>query len=97
MKRMVTRTIEMHTYTVRTMNVETCEVLDVDYSTGTRYKTGDILNELRALHETEMLKLVAIINHTKETKLYGMDEQEFIKNAVILQPRGKTTVESDAD
>lgn len=97
MKRMVTRTIEMHTYTVRTMNVETCEVLDVDYSTGTRYKTGDILNELRALHETETFKLVAVIKHTAETKLYGMDEQTFIQSAVILPPRGKVAAESDAD
>lgn len=97
MKRMVTRTIELNIYTVRTMDIETCEVRDVDYTTGTRYKTGDVLTELRALHETETFKLVAVVNHTTDTKLYAMDEQTFIQNAVVLPPRGKTTVETDAN
>ena len=90
MKRMVTRTIELNTYTVRTMNIETAEVRDIDYTVGTSYKPGDVLKQLRAEHETDTLKLVAVINHTSETRLYGMDEQTFINNAVVLQPRTKT-------
>ena len=90
MKRMVTRTIELNTYTVRTMNIETAEVIDIDYTLGTSYKSGDILKQLRAEHETDTLKLVAVINHTTETRLYGMDEQTFINNATILPPRTKS-------
>lgn len=68
MKRMITRTIDLHTYTVRTLNVETAEVRDIDYA------DTKVLVELRAEHETDTLKLVAIVNHTTETRLYGMDE-----------------------
>lgn len=87
MKRMITRTIDLHTYTVRTLNVESAEVLDIDYTTGTNYKPEKILAQLRAEHETESLKLVAVINHTVETRLYGMDEQTFINLAEVLPPR----------
>ena len=90
MKRMVTRTIEVNTYTVRTMNIETAEVRDIDYTVGTSYKPGDVLKQLRDEHETDTLKLVAVINHTTETHLYGMDEQTFINNAVIMPPRTKS-------
>ena len=90
MKRMVTRTIELNTYTVRTMNIETAEVRDIDYTVGTSYKPGDVLKQLRAEHETDTFKLVAVINHTTETHLYGMDEQTFINNAVIMPPRTKS-------
>lgn len=90
MKRMVTRTIELNTYTVRTMNIETAEVLDIDYTVGAPYKPGDVLKQLRTEHETDTLKLVAVINHTTETRLYGMDEQTFINNSVILPPRTKS-------
>ena len=93
MKRMVTRTFELNTYTVRTMNIDTAEVLDVDYTVGTTYKPGDILKQLRAEHETDTFKLVAVINHATETRLYGMDEQTFINNAVILPPRAKSDPE----
>ena len=93
MKRMVTRTIELNTYTVRTMNIETAEVIDVDYTVGTSYKQDDVLKQLRAEHETDTFKLVAVINHTTETRLYGMDEQTFINNATILPPRTKSDPE----
>ena len=93
MKRMVTRTIELNTYTVRTMNIETAEVRDIDYTVGTAYKPCDVLKQLRAEYETDTFKLVAVINHTTETRLYGMDEQTFINNAVILPPRTKSDPE----
>lgn len=93
MKRMVTRTIELNTYTVRTMDIDTAEVLDVDYTVGTSYKPGDILKQLRAEHETDVFKLVAVVNHTTETRLYGMDEQTFINHAVVLPPRTKADPE----
>lgn len=89
MKRMITRTIELHTYTVRTLNVETAEVLDVNYTIGTHYADAKILAQLRAEHETESFKLVAIVNHATETRLYGMDEQTFIQLAQILPARAK--------
>ena len=93
MKRMVTRTIELNTYTVRTMNIETAEVRDIGYTVGTSYKPGDVIKQLRSEHETDTFKLVAVINHTTEKRLYGMDEQTFINNAIILPPRTKSDPE----
>ena len=87
MKKMITRTIEVNTYTVRTLNVSTAEVLDVDYKLGTQYANSKPLDELKSVHETEDFKLVAIVNHTKTELLYGMDEQTFIQLAEVLPPR----------
>ena len=87
MKRMVTRTVSLNTYTVRTLNVETAEVLDIDYTVGTTYKETDALKQLQREHETDTLKLCAIVNHTQQEILYGMTEQDFIAHAEILPPR----------
>lgn len=87
MKRMVTRTVSLNTYTVRTLNVETAEVLDIDYIVGTTYKDADALKQLQREYETDTLKLCAIVNHTQQEILYGMTEQDFISHAEILPPR----------
>ena len=77
----------INTYTVRTLNVETAEVRDIDYVVGTTYKDVDALKLLQREHETDTLKLCAIVNHTQEEILYGMNEQDFITHAEILPPR----------
>lgn len=87
MKRMVTRTVSLNTYTVRTLNVETAEVRDIDYVVGTTYKDADALKLLQREHETDTLKLCAIVNHTQQEILYGMSEQDFIAHAEVLPPR----------
>lgn len=87
MKRMVTRTVSLNTYTVRTLNVETAEARDIDYVVGTTYKDADALKLLQREHETDTLKLCAIVNHTQQEILYGMTEQDFIAHAEILPPR----------
>lgn len=89
--RMVTRTVEVNTYSVMTCNTETAEVLTVDYKVGAIPQSIEPMKYLKKQYETETLKLCAITSHTVETILYGMPEDEFIKNATVLPPR--TTVE----
>lgn len=89
--RMVTRTVEVNTYSVMTCNTETAEVRTIDYKVGVIPQSIDPMKYLKKQYETETLKLCAITSHTVETILYGMPEDEFIKNASVLPPR--TTAE----
>lgn len=89
--RMVTRTVEVNTYSVMTCNTETAEVRTIDFKVGVIPQSIDPMKYLKKQYETETLKLCAITSHTVETILYGMPEDEFIKNASVLPPR--TTAE----
>ena len=85
--RMVTRTVEVNTYSVMTCNTETAEVLVVDYKTGIIPQSIDPMKYLKKMYETDTLKLCAITAHTTESILYGMPEEEFIAHATVLPPR----------
>ena len=88
---MITRTVEVNTYSVMTCNTETAEVRTIDFKVGVIPKSIEPMKYLKKQYETETLKLCAITSHTVETILYGMPEDEFIKNATVLPPR--TTAE----
>lgn len=85
--RMVTRTVEVNTYSVMTCNTETAEVVIVDYKTGIISQSIDPMKYLKKLYETDTIKLCAITGHSTETILYGMPEDEFIARATVLPPR----------
>lgn len=89
--RMVTRTVEVNTYSVMTCNTETAEVRTIDFKVGVIPQSIEPMKYLKKQYETETIKLCAITSHTVETILYGMPEDEFIKNATVLPPR--TTAE----
>lgn len=89
--RMVTRTVEVNTYSVMTCNTETAEVRTIEFKVGVIPQSIEPMKYLKKQYETETLKLCAITSHTVETILYGMPEDEFIKNASVLPPR--TTAE----
>ena len=89
--RMVTRTVEVNTYSVMTCNTETAEVRTIDFKVGVIPQSIEPMKYLKKQYETETLKLCAITSHAVETILYGMPEDEFIKNATVLPPR--TTAE----
>lgn len=85
--RMVTRTVEVNTYSVMTCNTETVEVRTIDFKVGVIPQSIEPMKYLKKQYETETLKLCAITSHTVETILYGMPEDEFIKNATVIPPR----------
>ena len=90
-QRMVTRTVEVNKFSVMTLNIETAEVLVIDYILGALDKNADVMKILKKAYETDTLKLCAITEHASETLLYGMTEEYFIANAKILPPRGNAT------
>ena len=87
-ERMVTRTVEVNTFEVMTVNVETADVQIREFKLGGEYdKKKDALTLLKKQYETETLKLVNITAHSVETVLYGMPETFFIEHATILPNR----------
>ena len=91
---MVTRTVEVNTFEVMTVNVETADVQIREFKLGGDYdKKKDALTLLKKLYETKTLKLVNITAHSVETVLYGMPERVFIAMSQVLQPRGASNEE----
>lgn len=90
-QRMVTRTVEINKFSIMTLNTETAEVRVIDYTLGALDKNADVMKILKKAYETDTLKLCAITEHTSETLLYGMTEEDFIANAKILPARGNAT------
>ena len=93
-ERMVTRTVEVNTFEVMTVNVETADVQIREYKLGGEYdKKKDALTLLKKQYETETLKLVSVTNHSVETVRYGMPERMFIELSEVLPPRGANNEE----
>ena len=93
-ERMVTRTVEVNTFEVMTVNVETADVQIRGFKLGGEYdKKKDALTLLKKQYETETLKLVNITAHSVETVLYGMPERMFIELSAVLPPRGSNNEE----
>ena len=93
-ERMVTRTVEVNTFEVMTVNVETADVQIRELKLGGEYdKKKDALTLLKKQYETETLKLVNITAHSVETVLYGMPERVFIAMSEVLPPRGANNEE----
>lgn len=93
-ERMVTRTVEVNTFEVMTVNVETADVQIREFKVGGEYdKKKDALTFLKKQYETETLKLVNITNHSVETVLYGMPERVFIAMSAVLPLRGANNEE----
>ena len=93
-ERMVTRTVEVNTFEVMTVNVETADVQIREFKLGGEYDNKkDALTLLKKQYETETLKLVNITAHSVETVLYGMPERVFIAMSEVLPPRGANNEE----
>lgn len=98
-ERYVTRTVNVTTYSVMCLNIETAQPETREYKTTGKHTNSEMLKKLQKQHDTATLKLVTIIGTTEEIVLYGMPETEFIKVAKVLPPRAKTeeTAEETAE
>ena len=93
-ERMITRTVEVNTFEVMTVNVETADVQIREFKLYGEYdKKKDALTLLKKQYETETLKLVNITNHSVKTVLYGMPERMFIELSEVLPSRGANNEE----
>ena len=89
---MVTRTIVTTKANVLCLNIEQGEPFNKLVEIPRTYKTDEeLLNKVKSVSETETEKCVHIVDKEEIETLYGMTEQDFIKHAVILPPRGEKT------
>lgn len=85
---MVTRTILTTKVTVLCMDVNTAEPFNKELILPRTYNDEEkLLKRVRAVVDTDAIKAVHIVDTEVVKTLYGMTEQDFIDNAVILPPR----------
>lgn len=84
-KTMITRTIKTTTATVNIFATETAELFQNDYIVPTT-DAEKALKWLRKNRETDDFKIVNILQFNEIEKLYGIDEEDFMKYAVELDP-----------
>jgi hypothetical protein len=88
---MVTRTITTTEVSILCMNIETATAETKTITLIGAYSDDKImLKKAKEQAETETLKLVHIVSFKDIDNLYGMTEEEFIKLAKVLPPRGTT-------
>lgn len=87
-ERMITRTVEQTKVRVMALDVNTVEVHFIETIIGGVYTTESLMKKLKKMYETEELKLVHIEQQETEEVLLGMTEEDFIRYAKVLPPRG---------
>lgn len=86
-KPMVTRTITTTNVIAMTVNVQEGETHTESFTLPRTYSDeAKLLKALKSQHETEEVKIVAILSKEESETLYGMDEHDFIAHAVKLDP-----------
>lgn len=93
-QRMVTRTVNQTTCKIMCLNTNTAEVSIIEQSIGGTYDDATLLKKMQSIYETSHFKLVSIMEQRTEEVLLGMSEEDFIRLATVLPPRG-TKVEAD--
>lgn len=86
-KPMVTRTITTTKANVLCMDIQTAEPFNKVVTLPRTYKDDKtLMKKVQEVVETDIVKAVHIVDKEEVETLYGMTEQEFIQNAVILDP-----------
>lgn len=83
-KPMVTRTIITTKVNVLCLNLETCEPFNKVVVLPRTYKDDKKLMKALENFNTDTEKVVHVVDKEEVETLYGMSEQKFIDNAVIL-------------
>lgn len=93
-ERMVTRTFEVTTIELLTVNTDTAEVRKLELPITGFSAQRKPLEYLKELYETDTVKVVTYKELSTSQALYGMTEQDFLAHAALLPPR---TSEKSAD
>lgn len=97
-KPMVTRSFEVTRVNVMMCNTESAEVQNKDIEVPRTYKDNEkLLKVVKEIAETKTDKVVTIVDKTEFTKLYGMSEADFLKNAIELDPETRKALDTEAD
>lgn len=93
-KRMVTRTIQTTKVNVLCMDTQTCEACNKDVILPRTFNDKDkVLKAVKAVVDTPTFKAVDVVDVETVETLYGMDEQKFINESVILDPETRKQIE----
>lgn len=86
-KNYITRTIQLGSYEVMAINLETTEVSKKVSVIPSYQRIKDPVKYFANLMDTPSFKVVSVkFNGASET-LYGMTEEDFIANAVVMKSR----------
>ena len=86
-KNYITRTIQLGSYEVMGINLETTEVSTNVSVIPSYQRIKDPVKYFSGLMDTPTFKVVSVkFNGATET-LYGMTEEDFIENAVVMKSR----------
>lgn len=97
-KPMVTRTITTTKANVLCMDIQSAEPFNKVITLPRSYKDDKILmKRAREVVETDSIKVVHIVDKEEVETLYGMTEQEFIENGVVLDRETRKVLESDVE
>ena len=85
-KRMVTRTITLTKGEAMCLNIETAQVINLDYEVSGEFtnQPDKLLKEVKKRYETATIKVVAIQSERIAEEIYGMEEEDFIAHARII-------------
>lgn len=90
---MVTRSIEATKVSVLGLNIESAEPENkMFYLPGTFKDEKKLLNKVKKEFETDTFKIATVVDSEVVSTLYGMQINDFIKNAVILDPETRKPV-----
>lgn len=93
-KPMVTRTFQTTKANVLCMDTASCEALNKSVTLAGTYKNEDkLMKAVKSVVEVDNIKAVEIVDTKVEDILYGMTEQDFITNAVKLDPETRKKIE----
>ena len=87
-KPVVTRTITTTVCQVFCVDVPSEETATIEVVLPRTYTEKKLLNAVKEAVDTDDFKAVHIVSTEIRETLYGMSEEDFIKNATILPPRG---------
>lgn len=94
-KRMVTRTVTMTTGTAVLIDVNDLTAIETSFQLPGEFKTPEHI--MKSLTPTDNLKVVAVKNIEKKQVRYGMSEEDFISQAMVLPPLPERTKETETE
>ena len=90
--RIITRTVKGTVANVMCLDTMAAKAVNGEYEiSGVYQDTEKLLKALKAVYETDTLKLVHIVSSFETEQLYGMPENEFMVHAKKLPPRGTSS------
>lgn len=92
---MVTRTIKSTNVVAMVADILSGSIVNKEYTLAGTFEDEKSLNKaLAKVANTETETAVKVIETSVQETLYGMPEQEFIRSAKVLPPRGTKTTEN---